>query len=106
MADDVAAELRRIGVTRGVCEPPLGGIKGPPHCTAALPGYVIRFSPVFTLGGDSTQVYLYVQKYDTPNSEPSQTMNFEKAYQITRSGDEWRAAREGRVPKELRGVKR
>jgi hypothetical protein len=61
---------------------------------------------VFKLGNDSTQVYVYVQKYDTPNSEPSQTMRFERAYQIARTGDEWRAAREGRVPKELRGEPR
>jgi hypothetical protein len=106
MPDTVAAALSRIGVTRGACEPPLRGVKGPPHCTAALPGYVVRFSPVFKLGGDSTQVYVYVQKYDTPNSDPSQTMNFERAYQIVHSGDEWRAAREGRVPPELRGAPR
>jgi hypothetical protein len=81
-------------------------VKGPPHCTAALPGYVVRFSPVFKLGGDSTQVYVYVQKYDTPNSDPSQTMNFENAYQIVHRGDEWGAAREGRVPRELRKAPR
>jgi hypothetical protein len=106
MTDTVAAELRRIGLTRGTCEPPLQGVKGPPHCAAALPGYVVRFSPVFKLGGDSTQVYVYVQKYDTPNSDPSQTMNFERAYQIVHRGDAWSAAREGRVPRELRGAPR
>jgi hypothetical protein len=99
----VFEEMKRRGVIRGTCEPPLQGTAGPPHCAAALPGYVIRYSPVFDLGPDSVQVYIYVQKYDTPNSEPSQTLRFERAYQVVRRGDEWLAVREGRVPKEIRG---
>jgi hypothetical protein len=104
MNDSIRAEVMRIGLTRGTCEPPLvAGTKGPPRCTAALPGYVVRFSPIFALGRDSVQVYVYVQKYDTPNSEPSQTLRFERAYQVARHGDDWRAVREARVPRELRG---
>jgi hypothetical protein len=101
----VATELRQRGVTRGACEPALA-TKGVPQCAAELPGYVIRFSPVFTLRGDSVQVYIYVQKYDTPGGEASQTLRFERAYQVVRQGDEWRAVREGRVPKEIRGERR
>jgi hypothetical protein len=100
--DEVAAELRQRGVTRGACQPPLAVI-GVPRCTAALPGYIVRFSPVFTLGPDSVEAYIYVQKYDTPGGEPSQTLRFERAYQVVRRGDDWRAVREGRVPKEIRG---
>src|SRR5215217_7261140 len=62
--DSVAAELRRRDVTKGTCEPPIDSKRGVPLCSASLPGYVIRFSPVFALRGDSVQVYLYVQKYD------------------------------------------
>jgi hypothetical protein len=98
----VADELRRRTITRGDCEPSLGA-KGAPRCKAELPGYVIRFSPVFSLGGDSVEVYIYVQKYDTPDGEASQTLRFERAYQIVRQGDDWKAVREGRVPKETRG---
>ncbi len=98
----VAAELRQRGVTRGTCEPELS-TKGAPLCKAELPGYIVRFSPVFTLRGDSVQVYIYVQKYDTPGGETSQTLRFERAYQVVRQGDAWRAVREGRVPKEIRG---
>jgi hypothetical protein len=97
-------EMKRRGTIRGTCEPRLT-VKGVPRCTAALPGYVVRYSPVFALGPDSVQVYIYVQKYDTPNSEPSQTLRFERAYQIVRQGEVWRAVREGRVPKEIRGEK-
>lgn len=98
----VADELRHRGVTQGTCEPPLGG-KGVPRCKAELPGYVIRFSPVFTMLPDSVEVYLYVQKYDTPTGEASQTLRFERAYHVVRRGDDWKAVREGRVPKEIRG---
>ena len=101
----VASELRQRGVTRGTCEPALT-TKGVPQCAAELPGYVIRFSPVFALRGDSVQVYIYVQKYDIPGGEASQTLRFERAYQVVRQGDEWRAVREGRVPKEIRGERR
>jgi hypothetical protein len=100
--DTVAAELQRRGVTRGGCEPPLS-TKGAPRCKAELPGYVIRFSPVFAIQPDSVEVYVYVQKYDTPAGEASQTLRFERAYQVVRRGDDWHAVREARIPKELRG---
>jgi hypothetical protein len=103
LPDAVVAELERGGVIRGVCEPPLSGTRGNPHCTAPLPGYLMRFSPVFTIRGDSVQVYTYIQGYDIPASGNSKTLRFERAYQIARHGDEWRAVREGRVPKEARG---
>ena len=104
--DEVAAEMRRRGAIKGTCEPPLDSGKGTAHCKAALPGYVIRFTPVLTLLGDSTQVYVYAQKYDTPSSGVSQALRFERAYQVVRRGDDWRAAREGRIPKEVRGDSR
>ena len=100
--DSVAAELRRRGVTRGACEPALS-TKGAPRCEAELPGYVLRFSPVFAIRPDSVEVYVYVQKYDTPSGEASQTLRFERAYQVVRQGDDWRAVREARIPKEIRG---
>jgi hypothetical protein len=106
VTDAVAAAMRQRGVIRGVCEPSLAGTRGAPLCTAARPGYVVRFSPVFAMRGDSVQVYMYAQKYDTPGSERSQALRFERAYQVVRRGDEWRAAREGRVPKEIRGETR
>jgi len=105
-SDEVAAEMRRRGAIKGTCEPVLDSGRGTAHCKAALPGYVIRFTPVLTLRGDSTQVYVYAQKYDTPTSGVSQALRFERAYQVVRRGDDWRAAREGRIPKEVRGDSR
>ena len=49
------------------------------------------------------QVYVYVQKYDTPGGEKSDRLRFERAYQVVKRGDTWKAVREGRVPKEIRG---
>ena len=102
LPDAVASELRQRGVTKGSCEPPTVP-KGVPVCKAALPGYVVRFSPVFAIKGDSVQVYVYVQKYDTPGGERSDRLRFERAYQVVKRGDNWKAVREGRVPKEIRG---
>jgi hypothetical protein len=104
--EDVAAEMRRRGAIKGTCEPTLNTGRGTARCKSALPGYVIRFTPVLTLRGDSTQVYVYAQKYDTPSSGISQALRFERAYQVVRHGDDWRAAREGRIPKEVRGDSR
>ena len=105
LPDSVISALRSGTVIKGTCEPPLTGVVGAPVCKAERPGYVLRFSPVFTIKGDSTQVYLYAQQYGTPESGVSPTLRFERAYQVVRRGDEWRAVREGHVPKEARGEK-
>jgi hypothetical protein len=101
--DDVVAAMRRRGTIKGTCEPSLTETVGTAQCRAELPGYVVRYSPVFAITKDSVQVYLYAQKYDTPASGRSETLRFERAYQIVRNGDNWRAVREGHVPKEARG---
>jgi hypothetical protein len=103
LPESVTEEMHRRGTIKGTCEPALDGGRGTPRCSADLPGYVVRFSPVFTLRGDSTQVYIYAQKYDTKGSGNSPPLRFERAYQVVRRGDGWRAVREGRIPKEIRG---
>jgi hypothetical protein len=101
----VVAEARK-GIFKGTCEPSLTAAKGTARCKAELPGYVLRFSPVFAALGDTAEVYMYAQRYDTPSSGISETLRFERAYQVVRTADGWRAAREGRVPKEIRGEKK
>ena len=104
---DVATvgSLERGPIIKGHCEPVLGA-RGTARCKAELPGYVVRFSPVFQLGPDSTELYVYAQKYDTPASGLSQTLRFERAYQVVSRGGQARAVLEGRVPKEVRGESR
>ncbi|MFI5228697.1 MAG: hypothetical protein ACHQWU_06495 [Gemmatimonadales bacterium] len=97
--------LTQGSVIKGRCEPALGA-HGTAHCKAELPGYVVRFSPIFVLGPDSTELYVYAQKYDTPASGLSQTLRFERAYQVVSRGSNVRAVLEGRVPKEVRGESR
>src|SRR5262249_38969061 len=87
----IATEMRRRSVIRGTCQPPLTGTVGTARCNASLPGYVVRFSPVFAITPDSVQVYLYAQKYDTPGAPPSETLQFERAYQVAKHGGEWTA---------------
>jgi hypothetical protein len=104
----VEAEMRRLGSIKGVCQPSITDSRKTVRCTAVLPGYVIRFSPVFAMASDTVEVYLFAQNYDNASSGYSPPLRFERAYQVVRSpaGDSWRAAREGRIPKEVRGDKR
>lgn len=99
----VVTAMRQAGTIKGTCEPPLTATVGTAQCAAELPGYVVRYSPVFAITTDSAQVYLYAQKYDIPASGRSETLRFERAYQVVRRGSDWRAVREGHVPKEARG---
>jgi hypothetical protein len=93
----VESGLRQRGVIHGICEPPITTSRKTAQCTARGPGYVVRFSDIFARGGDSVEVYLAVQKFDTPSSGASESLRFERAYQLIRHGDEWRAIREARV---------
>jgi hypothetical protein len=57
----------------------------------------VRFSEVLKRGGDSVEVYVAVQKFDTPSSGASEALRFERAYQIVGRGEHWQATREARV---------
>jgi hypothetical protein len=89
--------LRERGVIQGVCEPPITDSRKTPQCKARGPGYVARFSDVLARGGDSVEVYLFVQKFDTPTSGATESLRFERAYQLVRRGDRYEPTREARV---------
>jgi len=93
----VESELRERGVIHGTCEPPITTSRKTPLCTARGPGYVVRFSDVLARGGDSVEVYLAVQKYDTPNNRGAESLRFERAYQLVRKDGTWLPTREARV---------
>ena len=103
--DRVTDEMRWRGSIKGVCEPPIIASRKTVRCTAVLPGYVVRFSPVLAMAGDTVEVYLFAQNYDNASSGYTAPLRFERVYQVVRAGDSWRAAREGRIPKEVRGDK-
>jgi hypothetical protein len=89
--------LRERNVVKGICQAPPEGTRKTLNCRADRPGYVVRFSDVFALARDSVQVYVSVQKYDTPQSGPTESLRFENVYQVVRHDGVWSAEREGRV---------
>jgi hypothetical protein len=97
LSGPIATGLRERGVIHGVCEPPITTSRKTPQCTARGPGYVVRFSDVLARGGDSVEVYLAVQKFDTPSSGASESLRFERAYQLVRKGNDYEPTREARV---------
>ena len=92
----VEKAMRDRGIVHGVCEPDVSA-RRTPQCAARGPGYVVRFSDVLRRGADSVEVYLAVQKYDTPSSGASEALRFERAYQIAKRGDRWLPTAEARV---------
>jgi len=102
--ETVVREMRGRGTVKGTCVPPVAS-RSTPSCSAERPGYVVRFSPIFGMRGDSVAVYMFAQQYDTPASGHSAPLRFERLYHLVRSGggDGWRAALEGTVPKSVRG---
>jgi len=104
LPEAIAAAMRRDAIVKGTCEPPLTGVVGAPRCAAELPGYVLRFSPVFKASGDTVEVYVFAQKYDNPKSGFSNPLRFERAYLVVpASSGAWRAVKEGKIGKEIRG---
>ena len=89
--------LRDRGIVQGFCEPPITTSRKTPHCTARGPGYIVRFSDVLARGGDSVEVYLAVQKFDTPTSGASESLRFERAYQLVRRGGNFEPTSEARI---------
>ena len=97
LSGPVANGLRDRGVVQGTCEPPITTSRKIAVCTARGPGYVVRFSDVLARGGDSVEVYLAVQKFDTPSSVGSESLRFERAYQLVRHGNAFEPTQEARV---------
>jgi hypothetical protein len=89
--------LRRQGVVQGICQSPAGESREAPKCEAANPGYIVRLSDVFRVRGDSVQLHVAVDQYNTETSAAAPALRFEKAYQVVGRGTSWRVVRQGRV---------
>ena len=100
----VIRAMRQAGTIAGTCEPVAPSRDALPRCDASAAGYVVRYSPVLGLNGDSVQVYLSAEQYTVPGAPPQQIFRFEKAYQIVKRGGNWRVVREGRVPRAVSGI--
>ena len=88
--------LQQQRVVHGVCESPAEESREAPICDASGPGYIVRFSDVFRMGGDSVQLHIAVARYNTRTSVQSEMLRFEKAFQVVGRGTTWRVARQGR----------
>ena len=102
----VVRAMREAGTIAGTCEPgatPRGQL---PQCEARAAGYIVRYSDVLRIAGDSVQVYLASEQYTVPGAPPQQVFHFEKAYQIVRRNGRWRVVLEGRVPRAVTGDQR
>jgi hypothetical protein len=56
----------------------------------------VRFSDIFRMRGDSVQLHIAVERFNTKTSAQSAIMRFEKAYQVVGKGTSWRVVRQGR----------
>ncbi len=84
-------------IVQGTCEPPIEREPKIPHCRAPMAGYLVRFSNVFRMRGDTMAVYLYVQRYSTPSSVGIGRLRFEREYKVVKHGNAWEAVVEGRI---------
>ena len=94
---DVRAALRGTGVTKGECSPQRRAPTRTPICRADVPGYVVRFSDVFAMNGDSVQTHLLAERYDTPATGEHNRFTIEQAYQLVRRNGEWSVVRKARI---------
>jgi hypothetical protein len=94
---DVRDALRETGVTKGECVPQRRAATRTPVCRADIPGYVVRFSDVFAMTGDSVQTHLFAERYDTPSTGEHNRFTLEQAYQLVRRDEGWRVVRKARI---------
>ena len=97
LGDDVTRALIKDGMVRGVCEPTSGDRQHAPRCAAAAPGYVVRFSDIYQMQGDTVRLFLAADRFQTTSGVgPGTRFAFESGFEVVRQGDVWRVAREGR----------
>ena len=88
--------LRARNVVQGTCQSPAETTREAPRCDVANPGYIVRFSDIFRMQGDSVQLHVAVERYNTATSANSEILRFEKAFQVVGKGTVWRVVRSGR----------
>jgi hypothetical protein len=100
LGSDVRDALRATDVTHGECAPERREPNRTPVCKAAIPGYVVRFSDVFAMSGDSVQTHVFAERYDTPATGVHNRFVFEQAYQLVKNGNGWKVVRKARIDRD------
>lgn len=97
LGDDVTRALTGEGMVRGTCEPAEPDRQHAPRCASAAPGYVVRFSDIYQMQGDTVRLFVAANRFQTTSGVgPGTRFAFESGFEVVRQGDAWRVAREGR----------
>jgi hypothetical protein len=100
LGSDVRVALRATDVIQGECAPERREANRTPVCKADIPGYVVRFSDVFAMGGDSVQTHVFAERYDTPATGVHNRFVIEQAYQLVKNGSGWKVVRKARIDRD------
>ncbi|NUQ21518.1 MAG: hypothetical protein HOQ09_11210 [Gemmatimonadaceae bacterium] len=97
LGDDVTRALVGRGMVRGSCEPTNVDGQHVPRCASPAPGYVVRFSDLYQMQGDTVRLFLAADRFQTASGVgPATRFAFESGFEVVKRGDAWRVAREGR----------
>ena len=101
MAPEVVEALDASRVVQGRCTPSAAAETMAPICPGANAGYVVRFSELFGVGGDTVQLYVTFESY-RPSQDTSAyqaPIRLEQRYELAKRGRAWVVARKERLAK-------
>lgn len=100
MDDAVVRALIAGGIVRSTCEPHRPDPKRAPQCPTSGPGYVVRFSDIYQMRGDSARLFVAAERFQTRSGiGPAGRFAFESGFQLVRRGGQWTVVAEGRRQK-------
>lgn len=95
---ELITAFRGADLIHGTCSVPVTKSRTALVCPAERAGYVFRVSEPFGVGVDSVRVHIVVEQYAIPGGPQAERLRFERAYDVIRGRNGWRAAREARLP--------
>ena len=101
LAPEVVEALNASRVVQGSCTPSEAVETMAPICPGANAGYVVRFSELFGVGGDTVQLYVTFDSY-RPSQDTSAyqaPIRLEQRYELAKRGPAWVVARKERLAK-------
>lgn len=100
MDDAVVRALISGGIVRATCEPHRPDPKRAPQCPTTVPGYVVRFSDIYQMRGDSARLFVAAERFQTRGGiGPAGRFAFETGFQLVRRDGHWTVVAEGRRQK-------
>ena len=97
MDDAVVAALIAGGAVRDRCEPHRPDSRRAPQCPTSGPGYVVRFSDIYQMKGDSARLFVAAERFQTRSGiGPAGRFAFETGFKLVRRGGQWTVVAEGR----------